>query len=346
MSRQRARGRCGLAIPRNVSDSARHVEDIAQTFAVSLQQNREARIARGNAQQIIGALRCCHRGVRPSVRRRGSSSARLAASRNFAANNVSTQADVHQIRASAASSKTHRHPAARPSRKTEHEAVPHSTFVFTSNPQPSPSRSPPWPTARARGCRTASGSRRASRRARSRTRSITIVPIIRDLLRRELLVNQITQNILGRLLIEIVLARQPGNRSTARQLAQFANQRADAPAELNGGGLIPVPERHLARLTGRRAHQHTILRDLVDAPRGRAQTTSHQRALKHHLLIELTDTQRFRVPSAHEDSIQATIRNRAAIEDGNPMHTLARCNPVSLPYHVTRGRNSANSSDG
>ena len=157
--------------------------------------------------------------------------------------------------------------------------------------------------------------------------------IIRDLLRRELLISEITQNILGRLLIEIVLARQPGNRSTARQLAQFANQRADAPAELNRpAGLIPVPEWHLARLTGRRAHQHTILRDLVDAPRGRAQhkRLTHAR-LEHHLLIELTDTQRFRVPSAHEDSIQATIRNRAAIEDGNPMHTLARCNPVSLP---------------
>src|SRR6185437_5755994 len=34
----------------------RHVEHVAQTFAVRLQQNREARIPRGHAQQIVGPL--------------------------------------------------------------------------------------------------------------------------------------------------------------------------------------------------------------------------------------------------------------------------------------------------
>src|SRR6185312_835977 len=97
-----------------------------------------------------------------------------------------------------------------------------------------------------------------------------------------------------------MFARQLGDRCTARHLAQLPHQRTDAPPELNRPpGLITVPERHLPRLTRSGAHQHTVVRNLIDTPRRCAQ---HNRLtstrLDAHLLVEFAYANRLRMRPA------------------------------------------------
>ena len=64
----------------------RQVEHVLQALARRLQQDRERRVLGATASRSAARWRCCHSGVRRSGRRRGSSSARPAHSRNRAEN--------------------------------------------------------------------------------------------------------------------------------------------------------------------------------------------------------------------------------------------------------------------
>ena len=92
--------------------------------------------------------------------------------------------------------------------------------------------------------------------------------VIRHLLRREFLVGQIAQHVLRRLSVQIVLACESCDCGSPRHRTQLAHQRADPAAKFDGPPrLVTMPERHLARLTRRGAHQHAVMGNLIHAPR-------------------------------------------------------------------------------
>ena len=82
-----------------------------------------------------------------------------------------------------------------------------------------------------------------------------------------------------------------------------------------------MPERHLAGLARRRGDGDALERDVLDAPRRRAE---HERlagtALVHHLLVELAD------PGAvgEEHAEQPAVGDRATARDGQPLGSVAR----------------------
>src|SRR5690606_36722844 len=92
---------------------------------------------------------------------------------------------------------------------------------------------------------------------------------------------------------------------------ELAERRAEHAAELERTpGTIGAPERHLAGLAGRGAHDHAIARDVLDAPGGRAEDERLDlAALVHHLLVELAD---LRTALADVHAVERAVRNRAA----------------------------------
>src|ERR1700761_4773574 len=312
----------------------RHVEYIAQTLAIRFQQNWEARIARGHAQQIIGTL-----ALLPQRRSPFSAPPRQqqGPARSFAKLRREQcrgpKLTLHQIGGlSRVEQKRIDLRRGVRLRKPQHEAVltPHRLDVDTRSLNPRSGRHRPRRVHAA-----------PERREAANAPVTEFIPhsldhnraIIRHLPRRKLLIGEIAQHILRRLLIEIMLAGQLGNSSTPRQFTQFANQRTDAPPELNWPpGLISVPERHLPRLSRRRTHKHTVLRDFIDTPCGSAEHKCFALArLKDHLLVQFAHAHRLRLPAAQEDAIQPAIRNRAAVENRNALHTLAWRYQIALP---------------
>ena len=118
-----------------------------------------------------------------------------------------------------------------------------------------------------------------------------------------------------------------------RQLAQLADELAERPAELERpAGTVAVPERHLARLARRRGDGDPLERDVLDAPRRRAE---HERltrpALVDHLLVELADA----LAVGEEHAEQATVGDRPARRDGEPLGAVTCPHRVGdpVPHH-------------
>src|SRR5690606_33426625 len=79
---------------------------------------------------------------------------------------------------------------------------------------------------------------------------------------------------------------------------------------------VAPPERHLAGLTGRGGDDHAIVRDLLDAPRARAeQERLAGAALVDHLLVELADARAV----GQEHAEQPAVGNGAAARDGQAL---------------------------
>ena len=87
-----------------------------------------------------------------------------------------------------------------------------------------------------------------------------------------------------------------------------------------------MPERHPRRLAGSGSHDHAVERDLLDAPRGRAE---HERvagtAFVDHLFIELADARSFRKKDAEEP----TVGDRPAVGDGDAARALTRADAMA-----------------
>jgi hypothetical protein len=133
--------------------------------------------------------------------------------------------------------------------------------------------------------------------------------------------------------IEIVLAGQAAQRGIARHVSQFAHQLADAAAKLERpAGVVPMPERHLARLAGRRRNQHPVVRDLIDAPGRRAQDEGVAGpAFKDHLFVELAHADGLAFGSGEKYAVKPAIGNGAAIQDGQHLGSLARRERIAHP---------------
>ena len=99
-------------------------------------------------------------------------------------------------------------------------------------------------------------------------------PVGRQRAGRLLLLVQVGEEVVGRQLVEVVVGAQArhGGRSLARRASgrlrlELAREGAERPPELDRpADRVALPERQLARLAGRRADQHPIVADALDAP--------------------------------------------------------------------------------
>ena len=125
---------------------------------------------------------------------------------------------------------------------------------------------------------------------------------------------------------------EPRDGGWLRGVAELAYQLADGEAELHRtAGLIAVPERHLARLAGRRRHQHAIVGDVLDAPRrGAERERLADLGLEHHLLVELADAGR-PLGAGEEHAVEPAVGNRAGVGDRHAHRALAAGHGVLHP---------------
>ncbi len=139
-----------------------------------------------------------------------------------------------------------------------------------------------------------------------------------------LLLAQVGDEVVGRPVVE---ACHPGALAcrVVGQPGDLAQERADGAPELRRPAeRVAVPERQLARLPGRRRHEHPVVRDLLDAPRRRAEGEDvADPRLVHHLLVELADPAPGPPPrlvtAGEEHSEQPPVGDRAAAGDGEPL---------------------------
>ena len=81
---------------------------------------------------------------------------------------------------------------------------------------------------------------------------------------------------------------------------------------------VTMPERQPARLTRRRAHEHPIVRDLLDPPTARPEGDHlADPRFVDHLLVELADPRA--LLAHHEYAEEPAIGDRAAARDGEPL---------------------------
>ena len=125
--------------------------------------------------------------------------------------------------------------------------------------------------------------------------------------------------------VERVVGHEALDRRVA-EVVDLADESAERPPELQrAAGTVTVPERHLARLSGRRRDGHPLERDVLDAPRGRAEDERLAgAALVDHLLVEFAD------PGAvgEEHAEQPTVGDRAAGGDREPLRPVAGADTI------------------
>ena len=138
------------------------------------------------------------------------------------------------------------------------------------------------------------------------------------------LILEIPKQVVSRRRIEIVMRHQALGGCRGRHAAQLAYELADREAELHRtAGLIAVPERHLARLAWRGRDQHAVVRDLLDAPCrcAEGERLAHL-GLEDHLFVQLADAGRT-IGAGEEDAVQPAIGNRARVGDRDALRTGA-----------------------
>ena len=122
-----------------------------------------------------------------------------------------------------------------------------------------------------------------------------------------------------------MIADEPLDRSRSRHVHHVVHQLPDRDAEFQRSARpIAFPERHLPRFAGRGGHQHAVVRDFFDAPRGGAEHESLAgAALEHHFLVELTDPCGSCGCSREKDAIEAAIGDGSTVRDGDAFRSLA-----------------------
>ena len=168
----------------------------------------------------------------------------------------------------------------------------------------------------------------------SRKRSTTSVVSVGTCPVAVLLLGEEGEEVVGGALVEadggeaLAVAESSLSRSSRRRRDPQPRARAERPDRLPEFRRPPepvaLPERHLAGLAERGAHEHLVVRDLLDAPARRAERehVAHAR-LVDHLLVELADaaarTARRRRPADHEHAEQPAVGDRAAGRHGEPL---------------------------
>jgi len=87
---------------------------------------------------------------------------------------------------------------------------------------------------------------------------------------------------------------------------------------------VAFPEGHFARLSGSGGDEDTVVRNLRDAPGGCAEDDGFSGlALKDHLLIQFAEAGWLGC-ACEVDAVETSIRDGAAIDDGDALGGLAR----------------------
>ena len=115
--------------------------------------------------------------------------------------------------------------------------------------------------------------------------------------------------------------RVAGGEHVVVEVFQRAGELAERTAELEGAAeLVAMPERHLAGHAGRRGDDDLVGRDVLDAPRGRAEQERLAHAtLEHHLLVELAHLRTF----GRGDGVEPAVGDGAAAGDRQHASTRA-----------------------
>ena len=157
--------------------------------------------------------------------------------------------------------------------------------------------------------------------------------VVGDRAGRLALIGQVLQEVLRRQLVEVVLLGQPLDRVGRLHRRNLAHQASDALTKRNGSlGRVGAPERHLPRLARRGRDEHAIMRDLLDAPRRRAEEEGLADArLEDHLFVQLADARAPLLRAGQEDAEQAAVWNGAAADDGHLLRARPRGDRVRHP---------------
>ena len=301
-------------------NQGRHVEDVAEALAIGLEQQRERRIARGDAQQIVRALAKLPKWralVGAAARQQQSASRSLAkATGEERGRTELTQNQLHGF------GRFDEEPIGIRRLvgigKTKHESVvAPERFNF---------RTAGGADARAHrhGPGNVDAAAEGSENADAPVAEFVAGAldddgaVIGDLAGRGFLIGQELKQILGRAGVEVVLRDKASEGGGFRKGAQFADQCADAAAEFErAAGSVAFPERHLAGLAGSGRNENAVVRDVLDAPGRGAEDEGLVRVrLEDHLLVEFADAYRFAFGVSEEDSIETAIRNGAGVENG------------------------------
>ena len=273
----------------------------------------------------------CQSGERLPGKRRGRSSARPAASRKRAAKSgVSESRATTRSCARSGSGRQTRPAAARPPRGSARRCRRRSRGRRSRDRcARAPSRRSPSPTARAPA---------AERREHAHAPVAHLVEVALDddravvghRARRRVLIGEVLEQVARGALVEVVLLDEPARAFRRIGRAQRPRERADRATELERTRRgLALPERHLPRDARRGRDEHAVVRDLLDAPRRRAE---HERLalarLEHHLLVELADAALARLRADEEHAVQAAVRDRAAAGERDACRALARAQAV------------------
>jgi hypothetical protein len=130
------------------------------------------------------------------------------------------------------------------------------------------------------------------------------------------LIFEIAEKIFGGVGVEAVICDERAEGDRPRLGEKFTRHRADFFAELCGAaGGIAVPKGHFAGFARSGRDEDAVVRDFVDAPgRGAEDDRVAGARFEDHFLVEFADAGPFRC-AGEKDSVEATIGNRAAIDD-------------------------------
>ncbi len=146
-----------------------------------------------------------------------------------------------------------------------------------------------------------------------------------------LLVMQIRQQILRCVVVEVVLARQPLQRSRwVLDAIDFPRECPDRSPEFERPpNAVALPERHLPRFAGRRADDDLVARDLLDPPCRRAQQEGFPRpAFIDHLFVQLADAW---PANSQEYAIEPAVRDGSGVDERGCSRVPAAGKHVGVP---------------
>ena len=311
----------------------RHVENVAQALAIGLEQQRERGIARGHAEQIVRAL--------AQLPQRRALVGAAARQQQRAARGLAKAPGKQRRRSQLAQHKLHGFGRLHqnPIRIGRLVGVGEAQHKAVVAPQRFHFRPAGGANARAHRHGPGNMDAAAERREHADAPVAQLVAaalddnraVVGNLPRRFGLVGEKAQQIFRRAGIEIVFVDEARERSRLRQGAQLAHHGADAAAEFERAARpVAFPERHLAGLAGSGRHQHAVVRDVGDAPRGRAEDESLVgMRLEDHLLVELAHAHRFALGEGEKDAVEAAVGNGSGVENRQPRRAIARRDHVA-----------------
>jgi hypothetical protein len=150
-------------------------------------------------------------------------------------------------------------------------------------------------------------------------------PVVGQPAGRHPLLGEVGEQVVGAPFVEAGVVR-PSARRLLVGAGQFAKEGTQCAAQLSRpSGGIALPERHPADFAGRGGHQHPVVGDVLDAPRGRAeQKHVADSRLVHHLLVQLTDPPPGALCAGEEHAEQSAVGNRPSAGNREPLGAAPR----------------------